>query len=123
MHRRIQLVVDGFQCAEKLVSTGVPQGSPASPILFAIYISGVFEAIEAAVPGVKALSFSDDVGIVAPASSVDQACEKLQRAGEAAIAWSRTKAVQFDTEKTETMLFTRKRGRQLREQVKQASIQ
>ena len=110
MHHRIQLVVDGFQCAEKSVSTGVPQGSPASPILFAIYISGVFEAIEAAVPGVKALSFSDDVGIVAPAISVDQACKKLQRAGEAAIAWGRTNAVQFDTEKTEAMLFTRKRG-------------
>ena len=86
MHCRIQLVVDEFQYTEKSVSTEVPQGLPASSILFAIYISRVFEAIEAAVPGVKALSFSDDVGIVAPASSVDQACEKLQRAGKAVIA-------------------------------------
>jgi hypothetical protein len=71
MHHRIQLVVDGFQCAEKSVSTGVPQGLLASPILFVIYISEIFKVIKAAVPEVKALFFSDNIEIVASVSSVD----------------------------------------------------
>jgi hypothetical protein len=77
MHCRIQLIVDRFQYAEKSVSTGVPQGSPASLILFAIYISRIFEAIKTAVSGVRALSFSDNIDIVVLAGSVDQACKKL----------------------------------------------
>jgi Reverse transcriptase (RNA-dependent DNA polymerase) len=90
------------------------QGSLASPILFVIYLSGVSKAIEEAVPGIKVLSFAEDLGLVAPAGSVDQVCSKLQAAGEAAIA------VQFDAEKTEAVLFTRKRGRQLNEQIRRA---
>ena len=67
------------------VNSELPQGSPVSTILFLIYISGVFEAIETAVPGVGPLSFADDIGIVALGSSVDLVCRKLQQAGEAAI--------------------------------------
>jgi hypothetical protein len=71
MHCRIQLIVDKFQCAEKLVSTGVPQRLLIFPILFIIYISRIFEVIKAAVSGVKALSFSDNIEIVVLTSSVD----------------------------------------------------
>jgi hypothetical protein len=117
--RKVQLVIDSFQCPVQPV-TGIPQGSPVSPILFVIYLSGVFQAIEEAVPGVQALSFADDLGIVVPAGSVAQACERLQQAGEAAIDWGLQNTVQFDTGKTEAVLFTRKRGRQLREQVQRA---
>ena len=100
----------------------MPQGSLVSPILFVIYLSGVFRTIEEAVPGVQALSFADDLGIVVSASSVAQACERLQQAGEAAIEWGVQNVVQFDAAKTEAILFTRKRGRQLRDQVQRAQI-
>jgi hypothetical protein len=40
--RRIRMVIDGYERAERSVQTGIPQGSPVSPILFAIYLSGVF---------------------------------------------------------------------------------
>ncbi|KKA16155.1 reverse transcriptase, partial [Rasamsonia emersonii CBS 393.64] len=97
-------------------------GSPVSPILFVIYLSGVFGAIEAAVPGIRALSFADDIGLIALGSSVDQTCRLLQQAGDAAITWGQANAVQFDAEKTEAVLFTRKRGRELRDQVQRARI-
>jgi hypothetical protein len=57
-----------------------------SSILFAIYLSGIFRDIEQAVPGVQALSFADDIGLVALRISVDRACELLQQAGKVAIA-------------------------------------
>ncbi|KAL1980085.1 hypothetical protein VTN96DRAFT_4674 [Rasamsonia emersonii] len=120
--RRVQLVIDGHQGLENPISSGVPQGSPVSPILFVIYISGVVEAVEAAVPGIRALSFADDIGLIALGNSVDQACRQLQQAGEAAITWGQANTVQFDAEKTEATLFTRKRGRELRAQVQRARI-
>jgi hypothetical protein len=72
-----------------------------------IYLSRVFWAIEAAVLEILALFFTDDLGMLVAASSVTQVSEQLQRAGEAAIAWGRDNAVQFDREKTEAVLFTR----------------
>ena len=40
---------------------GVPQGSPVAPILFTAYLTGVFNNVEGACPGVQGLSFVDDV--------------------------------------------------------------
>jgi hypothetical protein len=88
-----------------------------------IYLSGVFRAIEAAVPEIQALSFADDLGMLVAASSVTQVSEQLQRAGEAAIAWGQDNAVQFDREKTEAVLFTRQQGRLLHEQIEHAWVQ
>jgi Reverse transcriptase (RNA-dependent DNA polymerase) len=121
-NRRVLLVIDEHQGPDHPIKSGVPQGSPVSPILFAVYLSGIFRDIEEAVPGVRALSFADDIGLVASGTSVDQACELLQQAGQAAIAWGQANAVQFDEKKTEAALFTRKRGRQLKDQIERARV-
>lgn len=47
----VQLQIDNTQCPAHPISSGVPQGSPASPILFIIYLSGVFDIIERTVTG------------------------------------------------------------------------
>lgn len=73
--------------------------------------------------GPDPLGIADDIGLIALGSSVDQACQQLQQAGETAITWGQNNAVQFDAEKTEAVLFTRKRGRALRDQVQRARIQ
>jgi hypothetical protein len=64
MDRKVQLVIDGHQGLEQPINSGLPQGSPVSPILFIIYVWGVFQAIEDRVPGVKPLSFADDIGLL-----------------------------------------------------------
>jgi hypothetical protein len=53
--RRVRLVLDGEVGEPNPVDTGVPQGSPAAPILFITYLSGIFDAVEQAVPGVSGL--------------------------------------------------------------------
>jgi hypothetical protein len=88
-----------------------------------IYLSGVFQAIEAAVLEILALFFADDLDMLIAASLVTQISKQLQRAGEAAIAWGQDNTVQFDREKTEAVLFTRQRGRLLREQIEHAWVQ
>ena len=119
--QRLQLVVDGFKCEEKLVDTGVPQESPVSPILFAIYLSGIFKAVEEAVP-TKSLFFVDDLGFMVSAESVSQACERLQQTEEVTIEWGQNNAVLFDAEKIEAMLFTHKKEQRLREQMQAARV-
>jgi hypothetical protein len=41
-NRRVRIVIDGCEIAECAVQTGIPQGSPVTPIHFPIYLSGVF---------------------------------------------------------------------------------
>jgi len=55
------LVFDGRTWEGRQVDTGIPQGSPVAPILFVTYPSGIFDEVEAAVPGILGLSFVDDI--------------------------------------------------------------
>ena len=120
--RHVQLNIDNTQCPVHRVNSVVPQGSPVSPILFLIYLSGVFDVIERSVPGVQPISFADDVGLLAPGRSVQEVCRKLQEAAKVAIEWGQSNLVQFEADKTEAVLFTRKHGRDLRDQTKRARI-
>ena len=107
--RQAQLVIDGFTCSLKDTNSGVPQGSPVSPILFIIYLSGIFNKIEEQNPEITALSFADDIAFLAPGKTVKDIQDALANAGEQAIAWGLTNNVTFDVDKTEAVLFTKKR--------------
>jgi hypothetical protein len=82
--RKVQLVIDGYTCSLKEVEAGLPQGSPISPILFVIYISGFFDHIEEKIP-VTTLLFADDIGIIAVESSIRDTTKTLEAAGLEAI--------------------------------------
>lgn len=107
--RRVQLVINGFTCPNREITTGVPQGSPVSPILFIIYLSGVFNSIEARIPEITALSFADDIALLAPGKTIEEIQRSLAIAGEEAISWGMANNVIFDIDKTEAVLFTKKR--------------
>lgn len=80
------------------------------PILFIIYLSGVFDMIERRVTGIQSLSFADDIGLLAPGYSVRKVCDKLQEAAKVAIERGLDNVVQFDAGKTEAVLLTCKQG-------------
>jgi hypothetical protein len=44
--RQVQLVLDGETGDASPVDTGIPQGSPAAPILFVTYLLGIFDELE-----------------------------------------------------------------------------
>jgi retron-type reverse transcriptase len=64
------LIIDEFTCSLKDTNSGVSQGSPISPILFNIYLSGIFEKIKEQNPEIIALLFVDDIAFLAPGKTV-----------------------------------------------------
>jgi len=90
---------------------GVPQGSPVSPELFVIYLSGLFGEVENQEMecGSEGISFVDDVAWVVEGEDVGECTQRLERCAVETTIWAKKNACQFDIEKTEAMLFTRQR--------------
>ena len=91
------------------MTTGLPQGSTASPILFVIYISEVHDAV-ADRCSVVPISFLDNVmdidGQVGSRGTVQY---RLERAAESAIGQAKDNGRAFEIAKTEAILFSRSR--------------
>ena len=59
--RRVIMSVDGQDGEPMDVTTDLPQGSPISPVHFAIYIADIHQAVESQVKDSMGISFVDDV--------------------------------------------------------------
>ena len=84
--RRVKMVIDGHEEEEIGVTTGLPQGSAVSPILFVIYISEVHGAVEGKC-NIDSISFVDDVTWIETGRSIPEVQGKLGRAASQAMAW------------------------------------
>ena len=91
------------------VDTGIPQGFPAAPILFITYLSGIFDEVERAVPGIKGLSFLDDIGWWVEGKDGEAGVAKLSDAVAASLDWAASNGVTFSHGKTEAALSRKKR--------------
>jgi hypothetical protein len=63
--RATMLVLDGRETELYLVETGIPQGSPVSPILFLLYSSELLNICNPADIRIHAVGFVDDVNLIA----------------------------------------------------------
>jgi hypothetical protein len=89
------------------VEAEVPQGLPVSPILSAIYTSGLIKWVEQYVSEAEGLSIVDDLGWVATTSDVNSVVSRLERCVAKSIERASRRGLQFNTAKTEAALFTR----------------
>jgi hypothetical protein len=110
--RKVKIKMDRRREEVMGVQTGVPKGLLTSPILFAIYIAGLFKIVEKGVPEVTMLSFVDDVAWVVEGKDAHQCTSYMQRCARRAIQWVEMNAVQFDIGKTKAVLFSKKRNHQ-----------
>jgi hypothetical protein len=101
--RAIQLAFDGEISSSTKVETGIPQGSPASPILFLIYIRFLFK--EANNIKIRIPSYIDDIAMLAISDTLEENCLILQDLADKLIQWGKENRIEFDKEKTELIHF------------------
>ena len=108
--RKVVMSIDGQESEAKEVETGLPQGSPVSPVLFTAYMADIHGEVEGQVPGCRGISFVDDITWVAEGEDLLDLTEKLGRCAEKSLRWAEGNAVRFETGKTEAMLLTKKKS-------------
>jgi len=110
--RKVIMSMDGKEGDSMDVEMGVPQGSPLSPVLFVIYLSGLFGRVEENEKecGSEGISFVDDVAWVVEGEDVGECTQRLEGCTKEAQMWAMENTCQFDVEKTEAILFTRRRN-------------
>ena len=115
--RRVKLVIDGIERPERDVLTGIPQGSPVSPILFLIYIYRLFPHIEGQ-SNVTTISYMDDGCILATGKDFGEVTRTLTEAARVAFDWAKDNGVEFDPDKTEAIAVYPSRGKRPRLDIK-----
>jgi len=107
--RTVEMIIMGHAITRHPVEAEVQQCSPISPILLAIYTSGLINWVEEYISA-KGLSVVHDLGWVATGSNVNQVVTKLEQCAAKSIEWASRWGLQFDTVETEAALFSRRRG-------------
>lgn len=98
--RKLKLSFNNHSESPQPISTGIPQGSPISPILFLIYIRNLFKDTD-----VTVLSYIDDIALVTSSRSVEGNISKLQTSATHLFAQGSVNAIQFDPSKSELCHF------------------
>lgn len=109
-NRTIQMAFDGEKEDPQSILTGIPQGSPTSPILFLIYIRDLFKTNDAHI-----LSYMDDIAITTSSTSLAKNIRILENEASRIFSLGKRNAVQFDLSKTELMHFTKRKEAQHRD--------
>ena len=110
MHgRRVIMSIDAQNGEEMSVTTRLPQGSPISLVLFALYIAEIHQAVESQVQDCRGISFADDITWIVVGVDLDDVASKLEGCAKASLEWAESNAVRFETAKTGAILFSRKR--------------
>ena len=97
-----QLIIDRHNNIKCDIEIKIPQGSLVLPILFLIYISGVFDKIAESNP--ESLFFVDDLGFIAFGYLVKGLAKTLERVAKLVLEWRKYNVSTYNIAKTEALL-------------------
>ena len=104
-NRRIQLSFNG-QTQEKVkIETGIPQGSPISPILFILYLHNICRL---ETEGAYTLSYADDFAITVTLNSAKINYKKLKGIALKLMSKAKEAVISFNIGKTKLIHFYNK---------------
>jgi hypothetical protein len=87
------------------VAIGIPEGSPASLILFLLYLRPLFDSLQLHHPSIWSPSYIDDVALVAQGKTREGNSRALEAVARTAFQWVQDNAVAFDDAKSEMIHF------------------
>jgi hypothetical protein len=116
--RTIALSFDGQTNHQHPISTGIPHGSPASPILFLLNLHPLFDTLNTIHPNIWSPSYIDDVALVAQRKTREGNAVALEVAARTAFQWVRDNSVAFDDAKSEMLHFHQARQDTITEEIK-----
>ena len=100
--RVLKLSFNGQTEEFKPIETGIPQGSPISPILFLIYIRNLFQ------PGQSTfLSYIDDITLTVSSTSWKKNAKSLESEASKIYELAAQNSIQFDLSKTELLHWSK----------------
>ena len=88
------------------ITTGIPQGSPVSPILFLLYLQPLFTQLDQIHPDIISPSYIDDICLLMQGKSAAANARKLEEAATTCFNWGKSNSVAFDDPKSELMHYT-----------------
>jgi len=106
--RSTTISFDGYESEIYKTSTGIPQGSPLSPILYLYYNADLIETCNQE-PNTIATGYIDDVAILRWGQSTEETCKGLKRTMQLAEEWAGKHASVFDPGKFQLSHHTRRR--------------
>lgn len=107
--RTTSMVLGSFKSDRISTSTGIPQGSALSPMLFLFLVSTLFPMFETRTT--TAVGFVDDTNILKWSNSTEENCRKLEEQHQICEQWATKHGVRFAPEKYQLMHFSRARKR------------
>ncbi|KAE8228212.1 hypothetical protein CF326_g6866, partial [Tilletia indica] len=102
--------LDGETTEMSPLDTGIPQGSPVSPILFIIFVSPLLRLFGPQSPdprlrSLRVIGFIDDGLIYTCSLDIQQNCDRLAHGYQAAQRWAEEVGLTFDPQKRELIHF------------------
>ncbi|GAA5920087.1 hypothetical protein JCM6882_001031 [Rhodosporidiobolus microsporus] len=101
--RTVRVWFEGVMSGRIDWRSGLPQGSPLSPMLFLVFIAALLRRTTTATT--KSFGWVDDVNVLAWGKTVEEAASNLQAVVPEMESWARQRGATFKLEKTTLTLF------------------
>src|SRR5579859_5163284 len=111
--RTMQMCFNGTMTATLSTPTGIPQGSPLSPILYMIYNADLLEKTATTTTQTPrlALGFINDIAYGVVGTTTEENVKVLKQTLEASETWRQKHGAQFEPSKYILIHFTRKKAK------------